>query len=107
MIDILDGGEHLKSLVRALWEKAEGLEAEVEQLKAENAELRRRLGLDSTNSDKPPSSDGYRKKPISPGIPKKKGGRKGGQNGHKGKTLERIETPDHVCLLYTSDAADE
>jgi len=35
MIDISDGGEHLKGLVRALWEKAEGLEAEVEQLKAD------------------------------------------------------------------------
>ena len=30
---------------------------------AENAELRRRLGLDSSNSSKPPSSDGLKKKP--------------------------------------------
>jgi len=35
----------------------------IEALEAENAELRRRLGLDSSNSSKPPSSDGLKKKP--------------------------------------------
>jgi cell shape-determining protein MreC len=33
----------------------EQLTARVEELEAENAELRRRLGLNSTNSSKPPS----------------------------------------------------
>jgi transposase len=82
--------ETLKATIKELGE-------EIERLKAENAELRRRLGLDSTNSSKPPSSDGYKKKTIAPAIPKDKH-RKGGQKGHKGKTLERVETPDHVVL---------
>nr|WP_279512452.1 DUF6444 domain-containing protein [Candidatus Thiosymbion oneisti] len=84
-----DDVELLKGLVKQLWR-------EVERLKAENAELRRRLGLDSTNSDQPPSSDGYKKKPIRPGIPKATGRRTGGQEGHPGKTLERVENPDCV-----------
>nr|VFJ49932.1 MAG: hypothetical protein BECKDK2373B_GA0170837_102641 [Candidatus Kentron sp. DK] len=54
--------ELLKALVKQLWKKTE-------QIEAENAELRRRLGLNSKNSDKPPSSDGYRKKTVSPGTP--------------------------------------
>ena len=36
---------------------------EIECLRAEVTELRRRLGLDSSNSSKPPSSDGLKKKP--------------------------------------------
>jgi len=35
----------------------EGLVARVEALEAENAALKRRLGLDSTNSSTPPSQD--------------------------------------------------
>ena len=35
---------------------------EIERLRAEVAELRRRLDLDSTTSSKPPSSDGLKKK---------------------------------------------
>ena len=66
------------------------------RLKAENAELRRRVGLDGRNSDKPPSSDGYNKKPISPGIPKEKGRRNGGQEGHKVRTLTQVENPDRI-----------
>jgi transposase len=82
--------ETLKATIKELRE-------EIEQLKAENSELRRRLGLDSTNSNKPPSSDGYKKKNITPAIPKDKHP-KGGQKGHKGKTLERVENPDHIVL---------
>ena len=51
------------------------------------AELERRLGLNSTNSSKPPSSDGLRK-PRAPKRPNVK--------GRKGTTLLRSETPDHV-----------
>ena len=58
-------------------------EARVAVLEKENAELRAKLGKNSTNSHKPPSSDSpYKAKP-----PVKRGLRKpGGQPGHKGVT---------------------
>ncbi|WP_233527482.1 DUF6444 domain-containing protein, partial [Micromonospora craniellae] len=34
------------------------LRERVDRLEAENAELKRRLGMNSSNSSKPPSSDG-------------------------------------------------
>ena len=72
------------------------LEAEVERLEAENAELRRRLDKNSQNSHKPPSSDGYRKKSVQPGLPKREKRAPGGKPGHKGKTLRQVERPDKV-----------
>ena len=51
-----------------------------------------RLNLNSKNSSKPPSSDSNRKK-----TNKKKSDKKpGGQKGHIGKTLEKVETPDKI-----------
>jgi regulator of replication initiation timing len=47
-------------LLQALAEIAQ-LKLENTKLQAENAELRRRLGMNSSNSHKPPSSDGYKK----------------------------------------------
>ena len=60
-------------------------------LRLENAELKARLNSNSKNSSKPPSSDGYKKKPA---FPKKKNGKQGGQKGHKGKTLHQVKNPD-------------
>ncbi|MBU4306166.1 MAG: IS66 family transposase [Candidatus Omnitrophica bacterium] len=51
-----------------------------------------RLGLNSRNSSKPPSSDPNRKKNRRAKSDKKSGG----QKGHKGTTLEQIEKPDNV-----------
>lgn len=89
MSDLANDMESIKALIERFWE-------ENERLKAEIAELRRHLGLDSTNSHKPPSSDGYKKRPIKPGLPKQEGRRNGGQEGHKGKTLRRVEPPDRI-----------
>ena len=72
MTDLPDDIESLKAIIQQLV-------AETERLKAENAELRRRLGLDSANSHKPPSSDGYQKKTIKPGLPQGEKQAKGGQ----------------------------
>jgi transposase len=61
-------------------------------LKAEIEELKARLGSNSHNSNKPPSSDGYKKKTVKPALPKSKASKQGGQNGHKGHTLKQFAT---------------
>jgi transposase len=51
-----------------------------------------RLNLNSKNSSKPPSSDPNREK-----TPAKKTGKKpGGQKGHVGKTLTKVDDPDFI-----------
>jgi regulator of replication initiation timing len=92
----------LKATIQKLWEENEQLkaenerfQAENEKLKAENSELRGCLGLNSTNSSKLPSSDGLKKKPITPAIPREKH-KKGGQKGYKGNTLKRVTNPDKI-----------
>jgi transposase len=56
-------------------------------LEAEIAELKRRLGMDSGNSSKPPSSDGLKKRPAPRSLRETTGKKSGGQVGHAGKTL--------------------
>jgi len=77
------------------------LKSQNEVLKAENAELRVKLESNSHNSNKPPSSDGYKKSPVKPAFPKGKGSSQGGQKGHKGHTLQQVESPDKIvpCIL--------
>lgn len=70
------------------------LQAENRFLRQELEELKRRLGLDSGNSSKPPSLDIFKKRVFSL---RQKGVRKsGGQVGHKGVTLEQVQSPDVV-----------
>jgi transposase len=66
----------------------------VEELRARIAELEARLGKDSHNSSKPPSSDEFRKKPKS--LRESSGRKPGGQSGHGGSTLKRAEMPDRI-----------
>ena len=68
--------------------------AELSALRARLAELERRLGLNSNNSGKPPSSDGLKKPPRVSSLRESSGKKTGGQKGHPGKTLRRTETPD-------------
>lgn len=89
------------------------LKAEVAQLQADNAQLQadnagfrqrleqleRQVGLNSSNSGKPPSSDGLGKPSAQPrtrSLRGRSGKRSGGQPGHAGATLRRTETPDRV-----------
>ena len=67
------------------------------ELRNRIAELERQLGLNSSNSGKPPSSDGLKKKPARvSSLRERSGKRPGGQPGHPGKTLSRSETPDAI-----------
>jgi len=79
----------------------------IDKLERQNAflarrvhDLERRLGSNSSNSGKPPSSDGLKK----PSAGKKRTGslrgksarKSGGQHGHEGTTLEQVSAPDEI-----------
>jgi transposase len=70
------------------------LRARVAVLEAENAELKRRLGMDSTNSSKPPSSDSPFAKPAPTSLRRPSGRKPGGQPGHPGSTLALVADPN-------------
>jgi transposase len=67
------------------------------------AELERRLGLNSSNSGKPPSSDGLHKpkrEPRTRSLRERSGKPPGGQKSHKGETLRQVDAPDHTVEHY-------
>lgn len=74
------------------------LQITIKSLEARIFELEQRLGKNSQNSNKPPSSDGLSKPPPKPAFKKTKG-TKGGQKGHRGNTLQMVETPDHIIVV--------
>ena len=78
----------LKAIIKTLLER-------IEKLEAENAELRSRLGLNSENSHKPPSTDALTKKTA---LPKLEKSNKGGQKGHQGNTLKQVSNPDTIII---------
>lgn len=63
----------------------EAIVAIIQSLEARIAELERQLNMNSQNSSRPPSTDGF-KRPQK--KRKKTGKRPGGQEGHEGRTLE-------------------
>src|SRR5690348_6448701 len=71
---------------------------QIAALSARVKELEDRIGKDSHNSSKPPSTDGLAKKPAPKSLRGKSGRRPGGQPGHRGHTLELSEHPDHTIL---------
>jgi len=82
--------------------KLEMVMAICDALRAENDFLRKkvrcleeRLAKNSSNSSKPPSSDGF-SKPKPKNLRKKSGKKPGGQPGHKGFHLEPVDNPEHT-----------
>ena len=76
------------AIILSLQKKIEILESEVKMLK-------HKLGLDSNNSSKPPSSDGLGKKNV---IPKSQvnNNLSDKKKVHKSRNLKQVENPDHV-----------
>ena len=77
----------------------------IEGLQARMAELERRLGLNSSNSGKPPSSDGLKKPARARSLREPSGKKTGGQKGHPGETLCQVKTPDVVIDHYPAACA--
>lgn len=64
------------------------------------AELERRVGSDSRNSSKPPSSDGLRKKPAPKSLRKASGRAPGRAKGAPGGQLEQVTDPNLIVDHY-------
>ena len=95
--ELLSRIEHLEAGHERLSLETEQLREENVQLREENARLKRQVSQDSHNSHRPPSSEGYGKKPAFPKSNRHR--RRGGLRGHKGQTLAQVETPDVVVPL--------
>ena len=88
----------LKAENSALKELITGLQNKI-------AELERRLALNSSNSGKPPSSDGLKKPTRTRSLREPSGKPRGGQKGHPGDTLRPVKTPDAVVDHYPETCA--
>jgi transposase len=87
----------IRDLVGALQREIEVLRAENAALRQEVADLRRQLDKNSSNSSKPPSSDGLKKPPRIAGSTRGRPGKtSGGQAGHAGGTLKPVAKPDVI-----------
>jgi transposase len=71
------------------------LKQENEALRKRVKHLEERLAKNSSNSSKPPSTDGF-SKPKSKNLRNKSGKKPGGQKGHSGSRLEPVDVPDHT-----------
>jgi transposase len=89
-----DGIDAVVGLVKGLSGQISELSMQINALNARVTELESQLNRNSSNSSKPPSSDGLKKKPKN--NRKKSGKPTGGQPGHEGKTLEKVTNPDEV-----------
>ena len=94
--------EQKNALILELFQTIVRLEARIIELETKTAQLEAKLSLNSRNSSKPPSGDGYSKPaPKSQRIPGQRP--TGGQKGHAGTTLRQSSTVDETVVHRAPD----
>jgi transposase len=87
-----------RSDIRAIYLQGEdAVVALIESFQIRLIDLEEKVALNSSNSSKPPSSDGLGRKPLermTVSLRKKSGRKVGGQPGNPGKTLDQVAKPD-------------
>jgi transposase len=82
---LIETTEQQSVLIGQLHDQNKSLLTKVSVLESKVKELESKLQQNSKNSHKPPSSDPFRAKPA---FTRKRGGKRGGQPGHTGHSLE-------------------
>lgn len=75
-----------------------GLKQTISDLQENIKDLQRQLNMDSHNSSKPPSSDGYKKANKNRSLREKTGRKTGGQKGHKGENMKLHHEPKELLM---------
>ena len=83
-------------LITLLKEENKRLKEHILKQEERIKELERRIGLNSNNSSKPPSSDGLEKVCRTSSLRENGKRKSGGQLGHKGTTLKQVANPYNV-----------
>ena len=75
--------------------------ATISDLQKTIKDLKRQLNMDSHNSSKPPSSDGYKKANKNRSLREKTGRKTGGQKGQKGENKKNPQEPKKIKVHIT------
>ena len=102
---LLDAIASRDAMIASLQARIAAQQEQIAAQAARIAELERRLGLNSTNSGKPPSSDGLKKPGRTHSLREASDKPSGGQPGHKGETLRQVANPDAVVDHFPSTCA--
>ena len=94
--------QQLLEQIAQLTKQVSELTAEISELQQTIKELEEKKNRNSKNSSKPPSSDGYAKKPAS--LHGRSGRKQGGQEGHEGANLAQ-RRPDRIVGCMPSKCA--